>query len=243
MTKYNAIENEVRESYKEKGKNIRFYIHHGYMASWAADEYKKESDGGIKEYSTDYRWKQYQSGKISREKAVEYAVIRALKKLEKELLTDLKRLEAIENAKIPSFISIRTEWVRNSTWGRNPHTEIYVQSEGYFEGRASGCGYDKESAAFASAAKGSFSLEKILCELKESALEEGKSDKSETSCTGINNREVCGYGAGYEPIPCFEGGVGMNSIISIFRKYGYNVVESHGKMYDSYELELKKEEE
>lgn len=40
MTKYNAIENEVRESYKEKGKNIRFYIHHGYMASWA-DEYKK----------------------------------------------------------------------------------------------------------------------------------------------------------------------------------------------------------
>lgn len=242
MTKYNAIENEVRESYKEKGKNIRFYIHHGYMASWA-DEYKKESDEGIRKYSTDYRWKQYQGGKISREKAVEYAVVRALKKLEKELWTDLERLEAIENAKIPSFISIRTEWVKSRTWGNNHHTEIHVQNEGYFEGRASGCGYDKESAAFASAAKGSFALKKILCELKESALKEGKSDKSKTTCTGIDNQEVCGYGAGYNPIPAFEGGVGMNSIISIFRKYGYNVVESHGKRYDSYELELKKEEE
>ena len=114
MTKYNAIENEIRESYKEKGKNIRFYIHHGYMASWS-DEDKKESDEGIKEYSTDYRWKQYQGGKISREKAVEYAVIRALKKLEKELWTDLERLEAIENAKTPSFISIKTEWVKSRT--------------------------------------------------------------------------------------------------------------------------------
>lgn len=242
MTKYNAIENEVRESYKEKGKNIRFYIHHGYMASWI-DDYKKESDEGIKKYSTDYRWNQYQSGKISREKAVEYAVVRTLKKLEKELWADLERLEAIENAKIPSFISIKTEWVRSRTWGNNPHIEIYVQGEGSFEGRASGCGYDKESAAFASAAKSSFALKKILCELKEAALKEGKSDKSETSCTGINNREVCGYGAGYVPIPTFEGGVGMNSIISIFKRYGYKVVESHGKRYDSYELELKKEEE
>ena len=242
MTKYNAIENEVRESYKEKGKNIRFYIHHGYMASWA-DEYKKESDEGIRKYSTDYRWEQYQRGKISREKAVEYAVVRTLKKLEKELWADLERLEAIENAKIPSFISIKTEWVRSRTWGNNPHIEIYVQGEGSFEGRASGCGYDKESAAFASAAKSSFALKKILCELKEAALKEGKSDKSKTACTGIDNREVCGYGAGHEPIPVFEGGVGMNSIISIFRRYGYNVVESHGKRYDSYELELKKEEE
>lgn len=242
MTKYNAIENEIRESYKEKGKNIRFYIHHGYMASWG-DEYKVESDGGIKKYSTDYRWNQYQSGKISREKAVEYAVVRTLKKLEKELLTDLKRLEAIENAKIPSFISIKTEWVKSRTWGNNPHTEIYVQGVGYYNGSASGCGYDKESAVFASAAKGSFALKKILCELKEAALKEGKSDKCETSCTRIDNREVCGYGAGYDPIPVFEGGVGMNSIISIFKRYGYNVVESHGKRYDSYELELKKKEE
>lgn len=242
MTKYNAIENEVREFYKEKGKNIRFYIHHGYMASWA-DEYKKESDEGIKKYSTDYRWSQYKDGKISREKAVEYAIVRALKKLEKELLTDIERLEAIENAKIPSFISIRTEWVRSRTWGNNPRTEIYVQGEGTFEGRASGCGYDKESAAFASAAKESFALKKILCELKEAALKEGKSDKSKSACTWIDNREVCGYGAGYEPIPVFEGGVGMNSIISIFRRYGYNVVESHGKRYDSYELELNREKE
>ena len=33
----------------------------------------------------------------------------------------------------------------------------------------------------------------------------------------------------------------MNSIISIFKRYGYEVTESHGKRYDSYELELKNE--
>lgn len=242
MTKYSAIEKEIRESYKNEIEKISFYIQHGYMESWS-DEHKTESDEGIKRYSTECRWLQYKNEKISREKAVEYAVIRTLKKLEKELWTDLERLEAIENAKIPSFISIKTEWVRSRTWGNNPHTEIYVQGEGTLEGRASGCGYDKESAAFASAAKGSFALKKILCELKEAALKEGKSDKSKTACTGIDNREVCGYGAGYNPIPTFEGGVGMNSIISIFKRYGYNAIESHGKRYDSYELELKKEEE
>lgn len=242
MTKYNAIEKEIRAYYKEKGESVRFFIHHGFYETWA-DEYKVESDEGIRKYSTDYRWKQYQNGKISREKAVEYAVVRTSKKLEKELWVDLERLEAIENAKIPSFISIRTEYVRSRAWGANPHTTVYVQGVGSFEGRASGCGYDKESAAFANAAKGSFALKKILCELKEAALKEGKSDKSKTSCTGIDNREVCGYGAGYYAIPTFEGGVGMTSIISIFRKYGYNVVESYGKRYDSYELELKIEEE
>lgn len=242
MTKYNAIENEVRESYKEKGKNIRFYIHHGYMASWAADEYKKESDEGIKKYSTNYRWSQYKDGKISREKAVELAVVRELKRLEKGIFDELEKLGNIENARIPRHVSIRTEWVNSRTWGANPHTTVYVQGEGSFEGRASGCGYNKESAAFASAAKSSFALKKILCELKEAALKEGKSDKCKTACTGIDNREVCGYGAGYDPIPVFVGGVGMNSIISIFKRYGYEVMESHGKRYDSYELELKKEE-
>lgn len=237
MTKYNAIEKEIRAYYKEKGESVRFYIHHGFMKSWA-DEYKVESDGGIKRYSTDLRWSQYQAGKISREKAVEYAVVRALKKLEKELFDDLEKLESIENARIPQYVSISTEWVNSRTWGANPHTTVYVQGVGSYEGCASGCGYDKESAAFASAAKGSFALKKILCDLKEAALKEGKSDKSKTSCSGIDNREVCGYGAGYNPIPAFEGGVGMTSIISIFRKYGYKVVESHGKKYDSYELEL-----
>lgn len=237
MTKYNAIEKEIRAYYKEKGESTRFYIHHGFMKSWA-DEYKVESDGGIKRYSTDLRWNQYQTGKIGREKAVELAVIRELKRLEKELFNELEKLECIENSRIPKYISIKTEWVNNRTWGKNPNTTVYVHGEGRFDGKASGCGYDKESSAFASAVKGSYALKKIMCEMKEKALAEGISDSSETSCTSIDNRDVVGYGAGYYAIPTFEGGVGMSSIIPIFRKYGYKVVESHGKNFDSYELEL-----
>ena len=41
----------------------------------------------------------------------------------------------------------RIVWVRSRTWGSNPN----VQHHGTTIGRASGCGYDKESAALADA--------------------------------------------------------------------------------------------
>lgn len=52
-------------------------------------------------------------------------------------------------------LSVSTQWVKSKTWGWNPHTTvkvIYINKNGVTryesaEGKASGCGYDKESAS------------------------------------------------------------------------------------------------
>jgi len=65
------------------------------------------------------------------------------------------RLEAADNAGKLVEINISVNWSRNHTWGMNPHAEAWVCFEdpeygtrsAYGEDRASGCGYDKRSAA------------------------------------------------------------------------------------------------
>lgn len=184
-------------------------------------------------YSTDTRWTQYQNGTISREKAVEYAVKRLEKKAAQNLQKQLDKLEKIENAPAVDSISISIDWVRSNTWGHNPHAMV---DDGYnrYYGKASGCGYDKASAAVAEALNQSVHILKALCVLKESALMEGKSDISDTSCTGRHNENVCGYGAGHYPIPEFEGGVGMSCFESILKKCGFECTYNGGKTWDCY---------
>ena len=69
---------------------------------------------------------------------------------QKRIEKDLKRIETIKNAcDNITHISINVEWTRNTTWGYNPHATVYTSNGDATEGRASGCGYDKESAAIA----------------------------------------------------------------------------------------------
>lgn len=81
------------------------------------------------------------------------------KYLEKELpewekyWTD--RLEAADKAGKLIEINISVTWAKSRTWGSNPHAECrfyfedaeYGTRSAFSEGRASGCGYDKRSAA------------------------------------------------------------------------------------------------
>ena len=113
--------------------------------------------------------------------------------------------------------------MRSRTWGSNPHAEIWT-NDGYFTGSASGCGYDKLSAATAEALNKSDAVLKVLYTLYEKAL---RKDKKATPHNAI------AYGAGYET-PYFEGGVGYSCHDTIFRKFGAKVHEWHeGKMWDS----------
>ena len=56
----------------------------------------EKTDDGLKRESTETRWNAYKSGKISREKCVEYTVKRKMKALEKDYTKALERLAAIE---------------------------------------------------------------------------------------------------------------------------------------------------
>lgn len=190
----------------------------------------KVYDERLKANSTKTRWSQYESGKITREELEVFTVERIKRKYQKRTAQELERLMQIENAEIPKEIVIRVDWVRNQYWGNNPHAEIADDVHRWI-GSASGCGYDKRTAAIAEAANQSNRILHILAEKKERELQEGK--------TGTN-RDLIGYGSGYSAIPKFEGGVGIESYRAIFENCGYEWKDYSGEKYDLY-IATKKE--
>ena len=222
-----------RETQRQRNE---FFIIHGYCESWSKEQ-QTESDNGLKRYSTARRWEQYQNGEIDRAKACEFAIKRMNKEIEKEIEKKLAHLEAVANAPEIHYISVNVEYRRSSTWGYNPAVEVTTNGEsGIFTGYASGCGYNKESAAVAEAFNKSLSILKVLYTLKEEALERGENDESRTACTGHDNRDIVGYGAGYSVIPYFEGGVGVNCFWSILKKAGFDTRCNYGKRENLYRL-------
>lgn len=148
------------------------------------------------------------------------------KRTEKEL----QRIETVENASDElQAIAINVDWVKNSTWGYNPHATVYTNTSGAKEGRASGCGYDKESAAIAEALNKNNDILKLLYTFKNKKMTANKT----------NSRDLLGYGSGYGVLPYFEGGVGASSLMNIFKKLGYNVQEYHTDKNDFYTITKK----
>lgn len=235
MKLFEMLEKRIHEEHEKSITGKTFYIENGYCPTWA-EEHRNNPDVGLKAYSTETRWKQYQSCIISREKAVELATKRACKDVEKDTAAKLAKLERMANVPDLVFISVSVEWVRSRTWGYNPHVEVRTNT-GTYTGTASGYGYDKESAAIADAFNKCDSILKALYTLKENGLQAGKSDASKTACTGVNNTEICGYGAGYSVLPYFEGGVGSSCFWDILKKCGYSVSCHYGKHSSFYHIE------
>lgn len=194
-----------------------------------------DKDYMLKYFSTDLKWSLYQSGKLTREKAVEIAISRARKTNAKKTNECLAKIDAAQNAENVDCITVVVEWRKSYTWGYNPH--VTVRAAGIVtEGTASGCGYDKESAAVAEAFNNNPSILKELYILKQNSLNTGISDKSDGACTGIDNRSVCGYGAGNTVLPYFEGGVGVEYFWNIIEKCGFKTVSTYGKNSTHYVL-------
>lgn len=235
MTQFKELERRLQEDARTEQEEYTFFIENGYFPT-CGEEHHHDSDNGLKRESTPAKWELYTAGKISREKAVEYATKRAIKRIEKDTAAKLAKLERIANAPELDFISISVDWVHSKTWGYNPHVEINTNT-GNYSGAASGCGYDKESAAIAEAFNKCDSVLKALYTLKEKALQAGGSDYSKTACTNVDNRNICGYGSGYSVLPYFEGGVGSSCFWSILEKCGFKTSGHHGKHSDFYNVE------
>ena len=232
MKEFAMIKNEVRQDAEKRISDTAHSILYGYMPSWAA-EHQTDSDRGLKQHSTATRWEQYTSGKISREKAVELATKRATKEIEKATAEKLAKLDRIAQAPELSYITVAVEWKRSSVWGFNPTATVTTNTE-FASGHASGCGYDKESAAIAQALNQCDSVLKALYSFKEKQMREGQNDHSRTACTGHDNRHIIGYGAGYATIPYFEGGVGASCFWSIFERIGYTCRGDHSGRHSTY---------
>ena len=121
------------------------------------------------------------------------------------------------------YINISVEWHKSRTWGNCPRVEVRT-NDGYYTGSASGCGYDKESAAVAQALNQSASVLKALYDMKEQNIEK-------------HSHDVLGYGSGYGIRPYFEGGVGISCFRSIFERLGYKwECTGSGKTFDVYKV-------
>lgn len=196
--------------------------------------YMKDSENTLEHWSTRTRWNQYQQGIINHEQVAEYAEKRIRKTFEKQAIRFLSRLNAAEKAPDVVSVEISVEWTKSRVWGYNPQARVRVYMNGGWEeytGAASGCGYDKESAAVAEALDKCPSIIKMLCDKKEAAI----LDSATPSAGSRSNEKYIHYGAGYGAIPYFEGGVGMSSLRGVFEACGYKLeTESHGKSYDYY---------
>lgn len=184
----------------------------------------KEEESVLKRESTPTRWEQFQRKRITYSELIEYTSKRIKKQHQKQASQELEQLEAIGNAPMPEAITIIVNWKKSRTWDYNPSTEITDGKNRYF-GSASGCGYDKESAAIAEVLNQSMSCLKILCNKKELELKKGK--------TGTNH-DLIGYGSGYYAIPKFEGGVGMSCFVKILQEAGYKYTHAGNNSTDVY---------
>ena len=154
--------------------------------------------------------------------------------LNKDIAT-VEHMEDLLNSDLKiNKIVIAIEWKKSRTWGNNPYCEIKVfynnnQIE-TFTGSASGCGYDKRSAATAEA------LNK--CELLKALLYKAENKRLKDK-NGATRRDFLGYGSGYGAIPYFEGGVGFRSHKTILNNLNFkaSLYDENSSTYDLYIFE------
>lgn len=228
MSKYTRIEQLITKEADERKEMKAHYIT------------DKENTGTLRANLTERRWEQYTNGEIDRETANGYAITRANKKIDKYTAKEFDRLLQASEAPAVVSVSISVEWKRSRLWGMCPTASAIVTDEsGHVyrgTGRASGCGYDKESAAVADALNGSPSILRMLCDCKEEALKA----KDATGRMSESNAQFIAYGAGYGSIPYFEGGVGMSAHERVFNACGLRLAhQSHGHAFDCYDFEVK----
>lgn len=179
---------------------------------------------------TNTQFKKYTNGEMTEKEAKEKIKNKIIKEYEQRINKYLTKIETIKKANENIIsINISINWVKSPTWGHNPHATITTNNGTITEGRASGCGYDKESAAMAEALNKNNDILKILYIAKNKKM----------TLKNNNNHDLLGYGSGYGVLPYFEGGVGASSLMHIFRKLGYNVQEYHTNTSDFYTITKK----
>lgn len=128
------------------------------------------------------------------------------------------RIHEVEEVEAPAAVSVVVEWHKSRTWGMNPRARVTAGRVATY-GSASGCGYDKESAAIASAFNQNPEILKILYDHAEAG-------------------EAFPYGVTvWAGLPSFDGGCGVSCFYQIFEACGYTFRQvASGKAFDVYEI-------
>lgn len=146
------------------------------------------------------------------------------KKSREEAQNTAKRLEALalaESCELPESVKISVEFTRSRTCGSIPHATVTAEQRRTC-GIASGCGYDKESAAIAAAMNRHPAIMRILYDHAESG--EGFPYSVRT----------------FAGLPSFDGGCGMSCFRAVFEACGYEWRQvGNGKTYNAYTITRK----
>lgn len=212
------LKNEViKENQKQLKKaigNVRKAKKDDILTSWY-----------YKEKLTNKQIEKLNNKKITIAEVKETIKNKIIKEYNKRLEKDIEKLETIKNTNNDiNYISISIEWVKNPTWGYNPHVVVLTGNGEATTGTASGCGYDKESAAIAEALNKNNDILKLLYSAKNKKM----------TLKNTNSHDILGYGSGYGVLPYFEGGVGVSNLMYIFEKLNYKIIEKHTNKNDYY---------
>lgn len=228
--------NELKKSIKAECKQ-NYLNGCGYLSECSTMQYKEA-------YIKNWHYKNSINAVYKKSHATtDTQKIKALKNLIKiyydklinKNIATVERMETLLNSDLKiNKIVISIEWKKSRTWGNNPHCEVKVfynnnQVE-TFTGSASGCGYDKRSAATAEA------LNK--CELLKALLYKAENKRLKNH-SEVTRRDFIGYGSGNSSIPHFEGGVGFRSHETILNnlKFKTSLYDESSTTYDLYIFE------
>lgn len=133
----------------------------------------------------------------------------------------LEKIARAEAAAVAQSVDISVEWSRSRTWGWNPHATVRGWARVTTDS-ASGCGYDKESAAIAGAMNANPEIMRILYD---------HAEKGEAFPYSVIT---------FAGLPSFDGGCGVSCFRSVFEACGYEWREvASGKTYNAYTMTRK----
>ena len=152
------------------------------------------------------------------EKIIEKITNKRKREINREIEKRFARVHEVEEVEAPASVSVVVEWHKSRTWGMNPRARVAAERNATY-GSASGCGYDKQSAAIASAMNQNPETLKILYDHAEAG---------ETFPYGVDV---------WAGLPSFAGGCGVSCFYSIFEACGYTFRQvASGEMFDVYEI-------
>ena len=131
---------------------------------------------------------------------------------------NLKLIEEVNNSKdFGGEFIITVEWRASRMWRSNPKS---FTNYGFESRSIGGCGYDKLSTATAEALNSHLPFLKLLYTEKDKKIKNFLEENKDKDAKNGFNREVLGYGSGYNILPHFEGGVGVSCHMSILKNLG-----------------------
>ena len=166
---------------------------------------------GIYSYLYDKYWNKFSKKTFEQQKAYLFQKMLSINQKEIDTKSALYR-SFYEITDLPTEIKVDIQWKNSRTWGANPTATCTVFGSSVFQYKSrsvSGCGFDKESEAFAEACNQSLHIRRILI-------------------TAYENTDHNNYGYrtpedGY--LPSLSGGVGTSCYYDIFKAAGYEMVK------------------